>query len=292
MRPKEQHSRRQGNPSKHGQRVQLHGSSHTAIKHVTRHSTNRPWNISSGSNFHNTPLRHLTVARAVSTATMGRVLVMRSGAQRESREAKHLDGSRRFTTAAGFNSALRLILNAVPVPLWVANSGSECTFVNRRWTEFTGRPLETELGWGWVGGIHTADRKRVLATIATAIGKGSEFECEYRLRRHDGEYRHIVSRGMPPVLNSQNSGYVGFAWDVTRKLARSAEDASVPGRAAVESPGRLTPRTITDVARRVRGYRKDIQGSPELYRATAASQHTSGKRRGKRKAAHFSRTPR
>ncbi len=147
---------------------------------------------------------------------------MRSGAQRESREASTWTDPT-FTTAAGFSSALRLILNAVPVPLWVATSGSECTFVNRRWTEFTGRSLEKELGWGWIGGIHSGDRKRVLATIASAIRKGSEFECEYRLRRHDGEYRQIVSRGMPPVLNSQNSGYVGFAWDVTRKLPYSGE---------------------------------------------------------------------
>jgi signal transduction histidine kinase len=159
---------------------------------------------------------------------------MRSGTQREPREASTWTEPIP-TTPAAFNSVLLLILNAVPVPLWVATSGSECTFVNSRWTEFTGRNLETELGWGWVGGIHTGDRKRVLATIEAAINQGAEFECEYRLRRRDGEYRQIVSRGMPPILNSRNSGYVGFVWDVPPKPAFSTQEGERPSN-PLEAP--------------------------------------------------------
>src|SRR5204862_2595988 len=47
------------------------------------------------------------------------------------------------------------------------------------------------------------------------------FQVEQRLRRHDGEYRWTVSRGVPRYdANGSFTGYVGTAVDITeRKLA-------------------------------------------------------------------------
>jgi PAS domain S-box-containing protein len=43
--------------------------------------------------------------------------------------------------------------------------------------------------------LHPADRKRVLESIGRAFDEGSTFAVEYRLRRSDGEWRWLESRG-------------------------------------------------------------------------------------------------
>src|SRR5260370_15335128 len=59
----------------------------------------------------------------------------------------------------------------------------------------------------------------------TKVGdEGEFFETEYRLRRHDGEYRWILDLGVPR-FNADGSfaGYIGSCLDVTeRKLAEEA----------------------------------------------------------------------
>ena len=87
-----------------------------------------------------------------------------------------------------------------------------CTYFNKSWLDFTGKTLEAELGNGWSEGIHPEDRSRCLGTYARAFDGREEIRMEYRLRRHDGEYRWIVDIG-GPRFNADGSfaGYIGSA---------------------------------------------------------------------------------
>ena len=118
----------------------------------------------------------------------------------------------------------RLVANTAPVMIWMAGTDRLCTYVNQTWLEFTGRPLEAELGDGWVEGVHAEDRKACLKTYSEAFDERQLCEMEYRLQRNDGEYRWILDIGVPRFNSDGNfAGYIGSCLDITdRKLAEEA----------------------------------------------------------------------
>lgn len=129
----------------------------------------------------------------------------------------------------------RLVANTAPVLIWMAGTDKLCTYVNQPWLQFTGQPLEAQLGNGWAGIVHNDDRKRYLATYSQAFDQRQSFAMEYRIRRGDGEYRWVLDTGVPR-FNPQGSfaGYIGSCLDITdRKLAEEAL-ASV-GRRLIEA---------------------------------------------------------
>jgi PAS domain S-box-containing protein len=115
--------------------------------------------------------------------------------------------------------SFRLLLNAAPVLLWSAGPDKQCTNVNRARLDFTGRPIEAELGDGWTEAVHPDDLSHYREIFTQAFDRRERFQVEYRLRRHDGEYRWILDTGVPDGF----AGYIGSAIDVTElKLASVA----------------------------------------------------------------------
>jgi PAS domain S-box-containing protein len=108
--------------------------------------------------------------------------------------------------------------------IWMAGDDKLCLYFNQRWLEFTGRPLQAELGNGWAEGVHPEDLDRWLDTYRKAFDGREPFQMEYRLRRHDGEYRWILNSGVPRFdADGTFAGYIGSAQDVTdHKRAQEA----------------------------------------------------------------------
>jgi PAS domain S-box-containing protein len=118
----------------------------------------------------------------------------------------------------------RVMADTAPVMIWISGPDKLCTFFNKRWLTFTGRPAEAELGTGWVEGVHRDDLERCLATYHESFDRREEFVVEYRLRRHDGEYRWLSDTGAPWFTpDGSFAGYIGSCFDVTDlKLAAEA----------------------------------------------------------------------
>ena len=112
----------------------------------------------------------------------------------------------------------RLVANTAPVMICMADVDMLCTYFNQRWLEFTGRSLQEELGKGWTEKVHPEELGRYLATCTQAFDRREPFQMEYRLRRHDGEYRWIFHQGVPR-FNADGSlaGYIGSGIDVTER---------------------------------------------------------------------------
>lgn len=118
----------------------------------------------------------------------------------------------------------RVLADDAPVLIWLADADRQYVWLNQRWRDFTGRPLAREVGEGWAEGIHPADRDNVLAHFAAAAAHRREFQMEYRLRRHDGLYRWMLSRGLPRFSAAGAfAGFIGSCIDVSdRRLAEEA----------------------------------------------------------------------
>jgi PAS domain S-box-containing protein len=92
------------------------------------------------------------------------------------------------------------------------------------WREFTGMSVEDIQGWGWINSLHPDDRERTAEIWRHSLQTRSLYDTEYRLRRHDGEYRHVAVRGSP-VADEDGAirEWVGTCTDITeRKLADEA----------------------------------------------------------------------
>jgi PAS domain S-box-containing protein len=110
----------------------------------------------------------------------------------------------------------QIMADAAPVLLWMSDTDGLCTYFNQSWLAFTGRTVEEEWGVGWAEGIHFEDFQRCMDTYLAAFNVRKVFEMEYRLRRHDGEFRWILDRGTPRYgPGGIFAGYIGSCIDIT-----------------------------------------------------------------------------
>ena len=125
----------------------------------------------------------------------------------------------------------RLVANSAPVLIWMSGPGKLCNYFNQPWLQFTGRPLETQLGNGWAQGVHPEDLRSCMDTYTAAFDRHEPFQRQYRLQRSDGEYRWVLDTGVPRFNRDGSfAGYIGSCIDVTER--RIAEEAleSLSGR--------------------------------------------------------------
>jgi PAS domain S-box-containing protein len=115
-------------------------------------------------------------------------------------------------------SRFRHLADNAPMLVWMSGKDKLCDYFNQVWLNFTGRSLEQELGNGWVTGVHPDDFHKTLDSYIAAFDARQPFELEYRLRRHDGEYRWILDVGVPRYTPEQDFlGYIGSCVDITER---------------------------------------------------------------------------
>ncbi|MGQ0645884.1 MAG: PAS domain S-box protein, partial [Elusimicrobiota bacterium] len=110
----------------------------------------------------------------------------------------------------------RSLADTAPVMIWMSDAEGRAVYLNKAWLDFTGRPHEKELGHGWTESVHPEDLPRCVETFKAALGKREPFGMEYRVRRHDGEYRWVLDNGIPRFApDGAYAGYIGSIIDVS-----------------------------------------------------------------------------
>jgi PAS domain S-box-containing protein len=151
----------------------------------------------------------------------------------------------------------RTLADNAPVMIWMSGPDKLGTWFNRQWLQFVGQPLEHELGAGWVENVHPDDRAEVVRAYETSFDAREPFTMEYRLRRHDGEWRWVLDSGAPNLQDDGGfAGYFGSCIEVTEQK-RDVQRAE-------QSPDRLHSETAY-----LRREVKDLRGGLAAGRSAA-----------------------
>jgi two-component system sensor histidine kinase/response regulator len=125
-------------------------------------------------------------------------------------------------------ASFRALADGAPVMIWMGDPDGRRTWSSRGWLEFTGREMAREIGLGWADRVHPDDLDRLLANHRSAHEERRGFQVEFRLARHDGQYRWILGKGVPRLLpDGSFAGMIGCCLDVTElRGAREAAEAA------------------------------------------------------------------
>lgn len=131
----------------------------------------------------------------------------------------------------------RRMADTAPVMIWVEDADGRCSYVNMAYAEFAGRPVEQELGQGWLDRVHPDDRNALMLQHGSVFDARLPFEVEYRLRRFDGTYRWVLDRGAPRFdMEGSFVGYIGSCVDIHdfRTAESSLKQMTVLQRAVLD----------------------------------------------------------
>jgi PAS domain S-box-containing protein len=156
------------------------------------------------------------IVGSVSLILVETLLILALVWQRSRRIEAELQLATSFEKVQESEQRFRLVANKAPVLIWMSDTDKLCNYFNQPWLEFTGRQLAEELGNGWSEGVHLDDLKNCMQTYTRAFDLRESFKMQFRLRRHDGEYRWVVDTGVPRLsLDGAFTGYIGSCLDVT-----------------------------------------------------------------------------
>jgi PAS domain S-box-containing protein len=101
---------------------------------------------------------------------------------------------------------------------WATNIEGEVTEDMPSWRKFTGQSYEEIKGCGWANALHPDDVAHTTEVWKKALKERSNYETEYRMRRHDGVYRQFLARGVPIFgEDGTTREWIGVCIDITER---------------------------------------------------------------------------
>lgn len=123
----------------------------------------------------------------------------------------------------------RFLAEAVSLQVWTALPTGDLDFGNKEIVEYFGaEPERSILGSAWTQFVHPDDRPFALACWEESLASGERYEVEFRLRRHDGEYRWFLGRAQAMQVEGHIVSWFGTNTDIhdLKTAQREVEAAS------------------------------------------------------------------
>lgn len=80
---------------------------------------------------------------------------------------------------------------------WTTSADFDEIEISPRWSELTGMPLDQISHHGWLDVVHPEDMERAQIVVGASIRTGEPLDLELRVKRADGEWIWMRSRGSP-----------------------------------------------------------------------------------------------
>jgi PAS domain S-box-containing protein len=131
-------------------------------------------------------------------------------------------------TAAKFE----MFAQTMPSMVWTSLPDGSIDWFNARVPEYCGRSESELKPDGWVP-VHPDDVAAATAAWHEALASGQTYSTEYRVRRHDGEYRWHITRAVPiRGANGAITRWIGTSTDI--QDLKSTEQALADLNATLE----------------------------------------------------------
>ena len=166
------------------------------------------------------------------------------------------------------------LTEGMPLLMWACRPNGECDYLSRQWLDYTGTPLDSQLGKGWLAYVHPDDRAATTAAWQAAVDGAAAYDVEYRLRRHDGAYRWFAVRGIPVRDQAGRiTRWYGSCTDIDdRKHYRDNLERMVAERTAqIREQQMFLNTTLDNIAEGVVAC--DASGRLKLFNAAARRMH-------------------
>ena len=156
----------------------------------------------------------------------------------------------------------RTMADSSAVMIWVTDAAGRIEFVNRSYLEFFGSTREGAAQLDWSEIVYSDDRE-YLEAFSTALRERKPLHARARVKRHDGRWRWIESRGNPRLgPEGKITGYVGSSADIT-ELIKSQE--------ALVEADRRKDEFLATLAHELRNPLAPIRNSLQILRLTGDS---------------------
>jgi len=118
----------------------------------------------------------------------------------------------------------RALVEASAQIVWTTNADGKVVEDSPSWRAFTGQSFDQWKTWGWLNAYHPDDQKRVESNWHRVLAEKTPLEDQYRLRRHDGQWRWMLVRAVPLTApDGSVRGWVGMNTDITRRKQAEAD---------------------------------------------------------------------
>lgn len=132
----------------------------------------------------------------------------------------------------------RLYAETLPNHVWTSQPDGVLDWFNSRVYQYSGvSPGDLDNG-NWITMVHPDDLDAARRAWATALDTGEPYEIEFRLRRHDGQYRWHIGRAVAiPIKNERILRWIGTNTDIDdqKRIVQALAESETRLRLAIDA---------------------------------------------------------
>ncbi|OLL28202.1 hybrid sensor histidine kinase/response regulator [Burkholderia sp. SRS-W-2-2016] len=122
----------------------------------------------------------------------------------------------------------RALVESTGALVWSAAPNGDIRASGDDWSRFTGDEVVHLSDWGWLDYVHPDDRDSARQTWLEVLRRGQPSSSQFRMRRHDGQYRMVNAQAVPLFDgHGKLQEWFGTTTDVT---ARHEAQAAIEAR--------------------------------------------------------------
>ncbi len=113
------------------------------------------------------------------------------------------------------SAQFKTLAQALPNQVWTTSAEGKLDWINRRLTDYIGADRIVGGTQSWLDFLHADDLANTRMLWERSVATGEPYETEFRLQRHDGQYRWHLSRALPlRTPDGAISRWIGTSTDI------------------------------------------------------------------------------